>query len=135
MSLVSSTAAPSGAWPILLVCADEIRVAAVRRALAEWPVPVVLDVVTSAMPALRRVLAQPSRLVIVDWACDGPCGQALVQQLARLLPSLAVLAFDALGSQGQAGRVLAWAWEDLPIVLAVWRLNAVAQPIATGPLP
>ena len=118
-------------WPILLVCLDPARVAEVRRAVSALPVPVELTVACSAMSALRRALAQPSRLVIVDWAIDGAGGPALVRQLARVRPTLPVLAFDILAIKGTASQVLAWQWDELAIVLNVWFLRALERKGAT----
>lgn len=126
MSFSNGATAPAvrAPWVVLLVCADVTRVAQVREALGTWPLPVTLRVVADAMPALQHCLATPARLVIVDWALDGPSGQALVRQLARLRPQLPVLAFDALGVEGPADQVLAWPWTELTAVLENWLLLA-----------
>lgn len=112
------------AWPVLLATGDADCVGRVLQALACLPVPLTLRVAAGAMPALRQALNEPVRLVVVDWALDGPSGQALVRQLARLRPALPVLAFDTTGVVGAADRMLAWPWSDLTIVLGHWLLQA-----------
>jgi DNA-binding NarL/FixJ family response regulator len=117
----------------LAVIADAQRMAELRHALRAWPVPVALSVATSAMAAMRLMLVQPSRLVVVDWAIDGPDGQALVRQLARLRPDLQVLAFDLLDVRGPADRVLAWPWHERSPVLDRWvALEIARERAATG---
>lgn len=109
-------------WPLLLVTSDSKRSDEVRLATAAWPVPVALYTASNAMAGLRQALTLPLRLVIVDWAIDGPSGQALVRQLARLRPEIPVLAFDVAGVGGPAEQVLAWPWEELMTVLDHWLL-------------
>lgn len=121
------TADLGSAWHVLVVSANLAHVAAARRVLASWPVPVVVSVASSAMAAMRRALSQPPRLVIVDWAVDGPSGQALVSQLARLRPALPVLPFDVLQVVSPSDRTLTWPWEELPSVLARWLAPAIER--------
>lgn len=111
---------PSPAWLVLVVSADGASLAEVRRAMSAWPVPVELRSASNVMAAIRQALTQQFRLVIVDWAIDGPSGQALVRQLARLRPALPVLAFDALGVGGPAEQVLARPWTELTTALNRW---------------
>jgi DNA-binding response OmpR family regulator len=125
LSHPASDAVP--AWPVLVVSTDAAHVAEVQRALLGWPVPVTTSVATNAMAAMRQALAQPWRLVVVDWGIDGPGGQALVRQLARLRPTLPVLAFDALGISGPAEQVLAWPWDELTTVLDFWLLQLLVD--------
>lgn len=122
MSLDCATTDCADRWPVMVVCQDAMRVTELMRALGSWPVPVAPAVVAGAMPALRHALSQPLRLAVVDWALDGPSGQALVRQLGRLRPQLPVLAFDTLGVEGPADQVLAWPWSELGAVLDHWLL-------------
>jgi CheY-like chemotaxis protein len=115
--------APAQAWPVLLCCANPSRAQEVERVLGSWPVPVALTVVASAMPALRHSLLTPPRLVIVDWALNGPSGQAVVRQLARMRPALPVLAFDERSLVGIADQVLTWPWDELATVLDHWLMR------------
>lgn len=126
---VPERAAPDATtvWPVLAVSANAARVAEVQRTLLAWPVPVTVVALSSAMNAMRLALAQPARLVIVDWAVDGPGGQALVRQLARVRPTLPVLAFDDDEVRGPAERVLAWPWHELATVLDRWLVLAVER--------
>ena len=85
-----------------------------------WPVPVILYTASNAAAALGQALTLPLRLVIVEWALDGPAGQALVRQLARVRPDLPVLAFDDSEVCGPAEQVLAWPWAELATLLDHW---------------
>lgn len=115
---------------VLMVCARNEQVQALRHLVAAWPRPVQVHWTTDPLEALRLALHEAPRLALLDARLERAGGKALSRQLARWNAELEVFLFDDREALGSPSMHSTWLWTELPRVLSWWAGRHLAGPAA-----
>ena len=105
---------------VMLVVASQVRHQLVLDLIGQHAAHGTIKVAGSVLEAMLCSYRKPADLLVLDLGVDGPAAPALIRQLARIAPELAVLAFDDIVQPLPGYAYDVWPWSEARVVLGRW---------------